>query len=137
MAEITDASIGRMAQLLRDRPASVGLVTSVSGILTKHGLGLWSGRPGKSPFASVDVTAEVAAAETRLEVRDTYEGAAIVVGCTVIHGQGEPLGVVLLDTPDGARALAQSDDATTVRALETEECCGRRAVVAGNRFRFV
>lgn len=130
-------STGRMAQLLRDRPASVGLVTSVSGILTKHGLGLWSGRPGQSPFASVDVTAEVAAAETRLEVRDTYEGPAVVVGCTVIHGQGEPLGVVLLDTPDGARALARSDDATTVRPLETEECCGRRVVVAGNRFRFV
>ena len=37
-----------MASVLRDAPGSTGLVTAVSGMLTKQGVSLWSSEP-RSP----------------------------------------------------------------------------------------
>ena len=44
-------SHARMMHVLREDPGSTGLVTSVSGMITKHGMGLWS-RPSRRAKAS-------------------------------------------------------------------------------------
>lgn len=111
-------------------------MSSVSGVLTKHGFGLWSTKPGPNPFASVDVTAEVAAATEVRPVVEHYEGPATVAGCTVVHDRGRARAVALLDLPDAARTMAGTDDPAVVRALETEECCGRAVDVASGSFAF-
>ena len=45
------------------RPGSTGLLTAVSGMLTKQGVSLWSSEPGAAPFAHDDVS-EATARET-------------------------------------------------------------------------
>src|SRR5439155_22477994 len=56
---------GRLAEVLRERGGAsrLGLVSSVSGLLTKHGVGLWSTTRGERPSAFFDATDEVAADE--------------------------------------------------------------------------
>ncbi len=44
----------RMAQLLRQNPDEVGLVTTVSGMLTKQGVALWSATPNPGDDASIN-----------------------------------------------------------------------------------
>ena len=129
-------STGRMIELLRERPGTVGLVSSVSGVMTKHGFGVWSTDPGPHPFASVDVTGDVAAATERRPVVGHYEGPATVAGCTVVHTGGRPEGVALLDLPGAARAMTSTVDPAVIHELETRECVGRSVDVGAGRFSF-
>jgi len=121
----------RMAEVLRGDPGSIGLVTTVSGFLTKQGIALWSSEPPEGGFASADVTAEVAAGtETRTLVDDTA-GPATIAGYTVLYlGDAPVKGIVVLDLPDGRRAVAASEDRDLAEAMTREEFCGRAVVVA-------
>ena len=60
----------RMAGLLRAAPGSTGLVTAISGVLTKQGVSLWSSEPGSAPFGHDDVS-EATARATRAAARRT------------------------------------------------------------------
>jgi acetyl-CoA C-acetyltransferase len=116
----------RMAEVLRDDPGSTGLVTSLSGILTKQGFGVWSSDPPARAFGYADLTEAVArSTETRSLVSD-YEGPAIVAGYTVIYIGADPVkGIAVCDLPNGARTVASSDDPVLAPAMAADEFCGR------------
>lgn len=129
-------SVCRAAELLRARGDGTALVSSVSGMLTKQGFGLWSTKPGPRGFVNADVSAEVAAQARTVDVLDDYHGAARVAGYTVLHGRGQSArGVALVDTPDGQRVLTESDDAALIARLESEDYVGRVMQVDGTRLR--
>ena len=115
----------RMAELIRQGRGQTGLVSSISGILTKQGVGLWAAQPAARGFAFEDVTAQTAQLQTTREVTETFSGKGVVVGYTVVHGKGQaPRALVLADTATGCRALAWSDDSALVQRMETSEFCG-------------
>jgi len=114
-----------MARVLRDDPASTGVVTAISGMLTKQGVSLWSGEPGDAGFHHDDVSAEAEAAVERVEVVADAAGPATVASYTVLHSGAAPQVVVLCDLPDGRRTLARSDDAGLIATAEHDELCGR------------
>ena len=81
-----------------------------------------------------DVTAEVAAAAAEVPVVEDYTGGGRIVGCTVLHARGEaPRAVALIDTDDGARALAVSEAEATIAGIQREEWVGRRVQVVSGR----
>ena len=122
----------RAAELLRAGKGRTALVASVSGVLTKQGFGVW-GTEARAPFARADVSDEVARRAPQREVLETYSGVATVAGCTVLHGRDKPpRGVLLVDTPDGRRAMATSEDSALIAALEREEFVGRNVTVSDN-----
>ena len=121
----------RAAELLRAGAGRTALLSCVSGILTKQAFALWSTEPPESGFARRDVSAQVAAAAVELPVHEHYAGGGTIAGYTVLHARGEaPRAVALIDTDDGARALAVSDADTTIGAMAREEWVGRRVQVA-------
>ena len=126
-------STGRMAELLRER-GGTGVVTAVSGLLTKHAVALWSADSPSRPFASVDVTDEVAADVAPRTVAVDAAGDATVVGYTVIYeGEGRH-GVALLDTDNGGRVIARTDDDAMIAEMESVECVGRACRNVDGRF---
>ena len=117
---------------LRDDPAATGLSTSVSGMLTKYGLGTWSATPPAHGFRAEDVTAEVADRTTTVAVDPSFVGDAPLVAVTVAHDAGEPtVAVALADTPAGTRAVATTTDAATMAALLDPPPPGTVASFAG------
>jgi acetyl-CoA C-acetyltransferase len=103
-------STATMARELRDDPGSLGLVTSVSGMLTKPGMALWSTEPGED-FLVGDVTDDaLAATETRpLDAGATGDGR--IVAHTVVHERGLPARLVaLVELHDGRRTVAVDPD---------------------------
>jgi acetyl-CoA C-acetyltransferase len=123
----------RMAQVLRDDPGSLGLVTAVSGIVTKQGVSLWSSEPGAAPFAHDDVTAETERDTTRVEVVEAAEGAATIASYTVLYEGGAAKRAVLLcDLDDGRRTLVLCNDAALIAVATSEELCGRALRIAAN-----
>jgi acetyl-CoA C-acetyltransferase len=124
----------RMAELLRGSPGSTGLVTSVSGLLTKQGLGLWSSQPSATPFTSIDVTESVSAANPPVTVLSAYDGIARVAGYTVVYDRGErQRGVAMLDTPTGERVIAWTDNEDLMQRMELEDWVGQDVTCAGDQ----
>jgi acetyl-CoA C-acetyltransferase len=121
----------RMAELLRDGRGKTGLVSCVSGLMTKQGLGLWSTEPGSSGFEVIDVTEAVAADNPPMEVVDDFSGDATIAGYTVMYQLGEPhRAVAMVNTDDGKRAVVWSEEADLMAAMEQQEYCGRRVSCA-------
>jgi acetyl-CoA C-acetyltransferase len=126
-------SLVRMAQVLRADPGSLGLVTAVSGIVTKQGVSLWSSEPGAAPFAHDDVSAETERETTRVELVEGAAGAATIASYTVFYQGGAAKRVVLLcDLEGGRRTLALCEDAALIAAATSQELCGRALRIAAN-----
>ena len=54
-------ALAKMVEVLRSTPGAVGLVTCISGMMTKHGMALWSTRPPEGGFRFADVSEETSA----------------------------------------------------------------------------
>ena len=131
----TFQALARMVTLLREQPGSTGLLTFISGIITKHGTSLWSTTPPERGFGFADTSDDVAAATPALDVVGDHRGTATVAGYTVAHEGGEPrYATVVATTPDGARVVARNDDTDLAADMAREEWCGRDVAVDGDRF---
>jgi acetyl-CoA C-acetyltransferase len=132
----------RAAELLRGDDALAhpradrrsALVSSVSGILTKQGFGLWSTQPSETGFVNDDVTGDVSKTVREREVIAQYTGPARIAGCTVLQSRGErPRAVAIVDTPRGQRTIATTTDADWIARIESDECVGRDVRVDSER----
>ena len=125
----------RMAALIREGRGGSGLVSSVSGILTKQGFGVWASQPSANGFGFKDVTAETASVTETRDVVDAFHGQGVVAGYTVLHDKGQaPRALVLADTDTGCRALSWSDDQALVQRIQASEFCGAAIVMQGELF---
>ena len=125
----------RTAELLRAGKGRNALVSSVSGILTKQGFGLWSTGPAPDGFHWQDVSARTAQLSPTRDVVTGYRGAATIVACTVVHGPAAPARLlVLADTPAGQRVLAWSEDPAWTARAASRELCGATIMVDGAAF---
>ncbi|HLK11363.1 MAG TPA: acetyl-CoA acetyltransferase [Candidatus Binatia bacterium] len=122
-----------MARRLRDDPGSVGLLTAVSGMITKQGVSAWSTEPPAGGFHSDDVSAEAARHTAAVEVVPGASGRATVASYTVLHeGAAPPRAILLCELEDGRRTLCESPDPALVESLEREEWCGRPVRITTN-----
>jgi acetyl-CoA C-acetyltransferase len=128
-------SLVRMAEVLRSDRGSLGLLTAVSGILTKQGFTTWSTEPPAQGFRFEDATDPVAAATETVEIDESFDGVARVAGYTVQYAGTEPArAIALCDGSDGSRALCTGADPALLRLATEDELCGRRVRVTGEEF---
>ena len=124
-----------MIERLRADRGSRGLVTTVSGFLTKPGLAVYATEPGPRPLLVADLREQAEAATATMPIVDGYEGVATVVVCTVSYDRdGGSRTIVIAETPTGARCVATSDDASVATRATTEELVGANVAVAGTTF---
>ncbi len=136
-------ALGVLGARLRAEPAELGLLTTVSGMLSKPGLAVWSARPpaGGVDALLADMAAEVLAATEVVPVVDVPPAittAAKVASFTVTYGgeQGfDPVRTAIVaDLPDGVRTAATCEDAGTARLAVTEGLIGRAVSVKDTTF---
>jgi acetyl-CoA C-acetyltransferase len=126
----------RMARLLRERSGH-GLLTAVSGIMTKQGVSVWSSAPAPDGFSWHDVS-EAAAAETAaVEVSTQPSAIGRIAGHTVCFDrEGRPeRAVAYVDLDDGGRTLAGTDAVDVLRRAQEVELNGARVRVADGELR--
>ncbi len=131
-------SLVAVGRRLRDDPSALGLVTTVSGLLTKPGIGVWSATPDGRPPLVADLHRQAAAATGQVEVVATLDGhagpATVVTSTVTFDGLNPVRTVVLCDTGDGRRCVAISEDADTAAHAVTTELAGTTVRVAGGSF---
>lgn len=123
----------KLAQVLRDDPGSTGLLTSISGMITKQGVSMWSAEPPAQPFANIDVTEAVAVELQPKPYRTGDNERAEVVSYTVIWGrEGPERAVAIGEFPDGARTLLVSAAPAVMSAAVAGEFCGRGVIASAD-----
>jgi acetyl-CoA C-acetyltransferase len=127
-------ALAKMSEVLRAEPGSTGLVTCISGMLTKHGMMLWSTRPPSDGFRAVDVSDETAAITDVLDLAPDHDGPARVEGYTVVHDRdGVPQrAIVVATTAAGTRCVAANDDVDVAADMVAAEWVGRNIDVRGS-----
>ncbi len=109
-------STAAMGRRLREQGGH-GLVTNVSGLLTKPGLAVWSTAPSERPLIA-DLADDVAAATTRCDTVSDYTGPATIAAATVVVTGGEQELIIIGDTPSGQRIVARGVGALAQTALD-------------------
>ncbi len=134
-------SLVAVAEELRGEPDRLGMVTTVSGLLTKPGLGVWSARPDGRPPLLADLAYEVASVTDTIEAVATlegYDGPGTVATYTVTYDGMEPVQVVAVcDTDDGRRCVSISTDPALAASVCTEELIGTRVRIVSGTFETV
>ncbi|MBU6215172.1 MAG: acetyl-CoA acetyltransferase [Acidobacteria bacterium] len=127
----TYQSTAVMVGRLRAEPDALGLLTTVSGLLTKPGLVVWSATPGP-PELVADLAAEAAAATGTTESVAEWDGTGVVVTATAVHEGLEAVrAAIVADLPDGRRWVGWSEDRSTVEAVVTATAVGRTVGISG------
>jgi len=102
-------ALATLARRLRADPDAIGLSTSVSGMLTKPGVGLWSATPPSSAFVAHDVTDAARVTTPTRPLDPDAVGSATIAVATRLHDRNGPRATVaVLDLPNGARTVATS-----------------------------
>lgn len=131
-------STSRMADLLSDgrqfnnevARGKTGLISCVSGVLTKQAFAVWSNQPARNGFSFHDLTGEVKRAVEPRKVSMEFTGQASVVGYTSLYEKGTATkGVIVADADDGCRVVAQTFDASLISQMEKTLFCGSRVNV--------
>ena len=128
-------AISRMVELLRQDPERIGMVQALSWYISKHSVGLYSGRPGARPWKPLppeSYQAELDRIEGPPLVKEA-SGAAEVETYTVFHDRkGQPSsGVIVGRLGDGSRFLARpEEDKDLLRAMTRQEFIGMQGRVS-------
>jgi acetyl-CoA C-acetyltransferase len=131
-------SVAAVAPVLRGTPDDLGMVTTVSGLLTKPGLGVWTGRPDGRPPLLADLAYEVESVTGVVEAvatLDGYDGPGTVATYTVTSEGMDPVRVVAVcDTADGRRCMAISGDTALAAWACSEELIGAGVQIGSGTF---
>ena len=134
----TYLSTAAVVDRLRDADGAdpLGAVTTVSGLLTRGALAVWSTVPGDGLLLA-DVGAAAAAATATCPLTGEATGTASVAAATVTADpDGSPSGAfVLADLPDGTRWVGTSSDEGLWDAVTTTGLVGSAVEVDGRTCR--
>ena len=120
-----------VVERLRATPDARGMVTTVSGLLTKPGLMIWASTPGP-PELIADLGERAAAATQTLESTDDATGEGVVVtGTATYQGMDRVGGFVLADLADGRRWIGSTTDPTLLDAIEARTAIGETVRLSG------
>ncbi|MGH7859284.1 MAG: acetyl-CoA acetyltransferase, partial [Candidatus Binatia bacterium] len=124
-------AVATMAEKLRSRPGSNGLVSGLGWYVTKHSIGVYSTEPSRKPWCRQDVNElqQEIDSEPHPELDPTPSGESTVETYTVIHDrEGAPArGIVIGRRPGGRRFIANTPaDRDLFESMEREEAIGAR-----------
>lgn len=121
-----------MVERLRAHPGEPGLVTTLSGLMNKPGLAVYSTEPGPAPLLVADLADEAARATGAVPVVAGYRGRARIAAITVLYeGMTPARAVMIADTTERTRCVATCDDPALVAQATREELVGTEIQVDG------
>ena len=116
----------KMIQKIRALEARHGLVTGVSGMMTKQSFCVW-GKEYQEQFIFDDVTERAKLDENPVELSNIAEGEGEIIGYTIIEGSEHSSKAVLyLDDEKKNRKMVSSLDKNFINLLMEEEWVGKK-----------
>ena len=121
----------KMLSEIRNNHANIGLVTGVSGMMTKQAFALWAKEP-LIQFISKDVTEDAASIEHPVEMSTQTDGIAIILGYTIFKDANKDMKVVIYsEDSQSKRKVLISKDKEIINSMGEEEWVGKQIVFKG------
>ena len=117
-------STAKLIEKLRENNG-IGIVTGVSGMMTKQSYALWS-KNKEIDFIHKDVTKDAETIEKALELSEFEDGEGKIVGYTVINKKDINKAIIYIETIDNKRKLITSSDKTIIDSMEKNEWVGKK-----------
>lgn len=115
----------KLTHKLRQTPGSKGLISNVSGMITKQSFALLSTTPS-TPWQFEDVSIEAEKTWPPVATDLAFVGDVKVLGYTVVFNKGQPShAVAVCETPEGKRTVGQSHESELMQAMMQQEFCGQ------------
>ena len=117
-------STAKIISEIRKKKKSAGIVTGVSGMMTKQSYALWSNN-SYIDFTHKDFTDEAQLNDKPIDISDLKHGEGKIIGYTILKNKNKPKAIMFLDTNDKKRKLITSNDGTIISSMEREEWVGK------------
>ena len=114
----------KMIEEIRNDISKVGIVTGVSGMMTKQSFALWSKEPPKK-FYFKDVSSEALKLDKPLKILNQPNGKAIIIGYTVMDDPIGPKAVLYVEDLNNDRKILISRDKKYINDMEKNEWVGK------------
>jgi acetyl-CoA C-acetyltransferase len=116
----------QMLMKIREQTTEVGLITGVSGMMTKQALAIWAKDPLMN-FISKDVSKDAEALELPVPMSDLMKGEAMVIGYTTMYEKLNPIKAVFYaEDSQGHRLVLTSNEEKIIKQVEEKECVGKK-----------
>ena len=116
----------RMIQKIRNLEVNYGLVTGVSGMMTKQSFCIW-GKKYKESFVHKDVTDKAKIKEIPIKLSNIDEGEGVIVGYTIFkNDKGTPIAILYVEDQAQRRKILSSNQNNFLNMLKNEEWVGRK-----------
>ena len=116
-------STAKLISKIREDQKGIGIITGVSGMMTKQSYALWSKNP-VIDFIHKDFTNEANSIDKPVELSNDVNGDGTIIGYTVLK-KNISKAVIYLDTSDNKRKLITSSDKSIIESMENEEWVGK------------
>ena len=127
-------STAQMLMKIRKHTNEIGLVTGVSGMMTKQALAIWAKDPVMD-FEAKDVTTEAEKLEIPVPMSSLEEGNAKVIGCTTLYENLNPVKAVFYaEDSQGHRLVLTSNEEEIIKQVEEVECIGLKINFSNKQF---
>lgn len=105
-------SLCAMVEQLRQQTEAVGMITSISGMITKQGIGMLSAKPPETPARFEEITSQVGTLNPPLEVAGDISGEATTATYTVLYERSKAQNGASGTATDGNGAGSAAVDPT-------------------------
>ena len=117
-------STAKLIEKLRENNG-VGIVTGVSGMMTKQSYALWSKNPCID-FRYEDCTKKASEIELPVELSDKKNGSGKIIGYTILSEDNTNKAIIFVDTDDKKRKLIISTNKNIINEMQNTEWVGKR-----------
>ena len=117
-------STAKLIEKIRQKNG-LGIITGVSGMMTKQSYALWSKNP-EIDFTYKDFTKEAKIIEQPVELSNLKDGEGKIIGYTIINKENTNRAIMYVDTPNNKRKLITSSNKTVIDLMEKNEWVGKK-----------
>ncbi len=123
----------KLISKIRNRKKGLGIITGVSGMMTKQSYALWSKNPDIN-FVCKDFTKDAKAIEKPIELYKKSTGKGKIIGYTVTKNETSKKAIIYLDiSNERKRKLITSSDESIIKLMETTEWVGKKVYFKKNQ----
>jgi acetyl-CoA C-acetyltransferase len=114
----------KMIEEIRDDISKIGIVTGVSGMMTKQSFALWAKKPLEK-FYFRDVSQDAHKLDKPLKISKQSNCKALIVGYTILDDQKGPKAILYVEDLNNDRKILISRDSKYINDMEKNEWVGK------------
>ena len=119
------SSTTQLIEKMRKKKNKIGLITGISGVMTKQSFALWTNNYIDN-FSFEDVTSKAKQIDKPKTLSAESSGTGVIVGYTILVESNNKKAVIYAESHDGKRVILNSRNPVVIKEMENVEWVGKK-----------